>query len=250
VSTELPAVVTSVDLQSYAPAGASPPVFALFQQALAKGAEGAGAMETLYKLYSAEREHSARLGFARAMSEFQRTCPPVQRTSAAKIVTKGGAEFGYKYADFEQIAETIGPHLRDNGLSYAFDSDAAGDKLKVMVRLSHVDGHTETSSFTLPTATASAMSAQQAVGAALTFAKRQCLVSVLGLALSDPDPEGQADRTPITESQAADLEALMDEVKAQPSKVLEWLGVAEVREIPAKDFSRVVAALEARRKAK
>jgi hypothetical protein len=199
---------------------ASPPVFALFQQALDKGAEGAGAMDTLYKLYAAEREHGARIAFAHALAAFQSRCPAVPRTSTAKIVTAGGGGFEYRYADFEQIAETIGPHLRANGLSYAFDSTTDGANLSCKIRLTHIDGHTETSSFTLPTATKSAMSAQQGVGAALTFAKRQCLIAVLGLALSDPDPDSEQDKTPITDAEAADLEAMAQEVGADRVKFL------------------------------
>ena len=231
-------------------AGASPPVFALFRQALDKGTEGAGAMETLYKLYVAEREHGARISFAHALAAFQRTCPTVPRSSTAKIVTKGGASFAYSYADFEQVAETIGPHLRENGLSYAFDSTTDGANLTCTIRLSHIDGHTETSSFTLPTATASAMSSQQAVGAALTFAKRQCLVAVLGLALSDPDPDGEQDKTAITDAEAADLEALAQEVGADRVKFLGWLGVESFAAIPARNYKRAVGALQAKRRAK
>lgn len=234
-----------------APSNASPPVFALFQQALDKGAEGAGAMETLYKLYSAEREHGARIAFAHALAAFQSACPAVPKTSKAKIITGGGSGgFEYSYADFEQIVETITPHLRENGLSYAFDSTTDGANLSCKIRLTHIDGHTETSSFTLPTATKSAMSAQQAVGAALTFAKRQCLVAVLGLALSDPDPDGEQDKTPVTESQAADLEALAVEVGADRVKFLAFIGVESFAAIPARDHKRALSALEAKRRAK
>jgi len=109
--------------------GASAPVFALFQQALDKGGEAVAAMETLYKLYAAEREHSARLGFSRALAAFQAECPPVPRSSKAEILTASGTKFGYAYADFEQIVETIGPHLRANGLSISFDSETDVDRL-------------------------------------------------------------------------------------------------------------------------
>lgn len=235
------------DRTQLAPVDASPPVFALFQQALEKGSEGAGAMETLYKLYTAEREHAARVAFSRALAAFQAECPPVPRSSRAEIKTRTGASYGYAYADFEQVAETIGPHLRKHGLSYAFDSETTDNALRCVCTLRHVDGHCERAAFTLPTATASAMSAQQAVGAALTFAKRQSLVAVLGLTIGDPDPDGAVDPTTITEDQAATILALVDEVKAPLAKVLAFAGAASVEQIRANDYARVIKALESKR---
>jgi hypothetical protein len=232
-----------------APAGDQMPVFALFERALDRGAEGAGALETLYKLYDSERDRSARLAFSRALARFQSQVPPVPRSSKAKITTNGGGYYEYTYADFEQVVETIAPFLRDNGLSFSFDSEADGNgTLRCICKLRHVEGHSESSSFALPTATKSAMSAQQAVGAALTFAKRQALIAVLGLALCDVDPDGAADPTTITESQAADLKALIDEAGANLKKVLQFAGVESVEQIRASDHRRVVAAVEAYRK--
>ncbi len=194
-----------------------------------------------------ERDHSARLSFARALAAFQSQCPAVPRSSKAKIQTRAGTTFEYAYADFEQIVETITPHLRANGLSFSFDSEAEADKLRCVCRLTHIDGHGESSSFTLPTATASAMSAQQAVGAALTFAKRQALTAVLGLALTDPDPDGVADPTTIDEGQQADLRALVEEVGADMVKVLAYARVKDVSQIRVADLPSIVTALEARR---
>lgn len=234
--------------ESNLPATVSPPVLALFQQALEKGAEGAGAMETIYKVYVAECERTARLAFARSLAAFQAACPPIPRTSKAEIVTNSGTKFGYKYADFEQIAETVGPHLQENGFSYAFDSEADGSLLRCTCRLTHVDGHVERSSFSLPTATKSAMSPQQAIGAALMFAKRQTLVAVLGLAMTDPDPDHEGDPTPITEAQAADLRALVDELGLDMTKVLAYAGASDVESIRAADYDRVIKAVQSRRR--
>lgn len=230
-----------------APTDASPPVFALFQQALDKGAEGAGAMETLYKLYAAEREHAARIGFARALAAFQAECPPVPRSSTAEITTRAGTKFAYKYADFEEIVRVIGPHLQRHGLSYAFDSSCERETLTCVCRLTHVDGHVERSTFSLPTTTQSAMSAQQAVGAALTFAKRQALIAVLGLALSDPDHDGAADPTTITEAQASDLWALVQELKLDPAKVLAYANAPDFASIRAADYPRVLKGVQSKR---
>lgn len=230
---------------------ASPsPVLALFQQALEKGAEAASAMETLYKLHVAEREHGARLSFFNALAAFQSECPPVPKTSAGQPSQAGGKPM-YTYADFEQIVETISPHLRRNGLSYFFDTEMhENGTLRVTCRLSHVDGHAEAANFTLPTTSKTpAMSAQQAVGAARTFAKRCTLMDVLGLALTDPEPEGAraSDPTTISEDQAFTIHALIEETGTDAAKLLAWVKVPSVEAIRAADFLRVVRALESKR---
>jgi hypothetical protein len=224
------------------------PELAIVRLAVERGGDVSAAMKTLYDLKVAEREHASRLAFADALARFQAACPAIPRTSKADIKTRTGTGYGYTYADFEQIAETIGPHLRECGLSFSFDSAVDGGALTCICRLRHVQGHSETSSFTLPTASASAMSEQQKVGAALTFAKRQALTSILGLALTDPDPDGAADPTTISEHDAANIEALIAEVGADKAKFLAYAGVAHIAGIREADKARVIAALESRRK--
>lgn len=222
------------------------PIIALFRQAIDKGADAAAAMETLYKLYAAERDHSSRLAFSRALTQFQSSCPPVPRTSKADILTKSGTKFSYAYADFEQIVETITPHLRDNGLSFSFDSACEADRLTCICTLRHVEGHCEQTAFSLPTASLSAMSLQQQVGAALTFAKRQSLVAILGLALTDPDPDAASDPTVLNQEQVADLSSLISEVNANMAKFLAYAGVSRLEEIRQADLNRLVIALRQR----
>lgn len=240
--------MTDAPLVVRPPRDSSPQVFGLFEKALERGPEGAGALEVIYKLHTQERDRSARLAFFEALAKFQAECPVIVRSSTAEILTKSGTKFSYKYADFEEVVETIGPHLRANQLSYAFDSEVDETRLRCDCRLTHVEGHTEVSRVAVPTETQSAMSKQQAIGAALTFAKRQALVAALGLAMGDPDPDGAADTSVISAGQAADLRALIDEKGAALPKVLAFAGVASVEDIRQTDYTRVVRALRSWKK--
>ena len=60
--------------------------------------------------------------FNEALAKFQTNCPPIQKTSTAKIVGGGGAAFGYKYAELDEIATTIAPHLAASELAFTWDS--------------------------------------------------------------------------------------------------------------------------------
>jgi len=231
-----------------APEPASP-FLELFQQAIAKGMDGVAAMETLHKLHTQERDRSARLAFHRALSAFQAACPPIERKSEAEIKTASGTSFKYRYAEFDEIARVVGPPLRDNGFSYSFDTEMDADKMEVTFVLRHVDGHEERSRFKLPTATKSAMSIQQAAGAALSFGKRNAMIAGLGIAVSDPDPDGAGDPSTISEEQAANLRAMIDEAPEAKREVvlrrfLSYMATASIAEIRAADFKKAVGALE------
>lgn len=232
-----------------APIEASVAVLAMMEKAMDKGPDGVAMLERLAELHDKMQRRNAELEFASALVEFQNACPPIPRSSTAEIVTKSGGKFGYKFADFEQIVETVRPHLHRQHFSFTFDSKTDGKTLTCTCTLRHVNGHSVSAGFTLPTDTASAMSAQQAVGAALTFAKRQCLVSVLGLSLTDPDPDQQGDPTTITPEQVASLKSLLEEVKGDPRKFAAIYGVERLEDMPARNYRGAVATLEAKRKA-
>lgn len=224
-------------------------VMDLFRRAFEAGGATPEALAQLVALREQIERRNAELEFASAMVEFQTTCPPIPKTSSAEIATASGGRFGYKFADFEQIIETVRPHLQRLGLSVTFDSSSDGKMLTCTAILRHVNGHSIQSSFTLPTDTRSAMSAQQAVGAALTFAKRQCLVSVLGLSLTDPDAEGGAGLEPISDGQCADLGALLEEVKADRPRFLKHFGIASLSGLRQNRYAEAARMLEAKRKA-
>ena len=233
------------------PQDESAQVMALFATALEKGTAGTEALAQLVELHDRVQRRRAELEFAANLVEFQSECPAVERTSTAKIATKSGAGFEYKFADFAEIVSTVRPFLARHGLSFTFDSKTDNRALTCVCTLRHANGHSVSSSFTLPTESASAMSEQQKIGAALTFAKRQSLVAVLGLSLTDPDPEGASSRdmTPISDDQAATLSALVEEVGADMGRFLRFLGVDSLGDLPASRYSSAVAGLENKRKA-
>lgn len=206
-------------------------------------------MEKLVTLHERVSDRMAAQEFAAAMSDFQRDCPPISRTSTANIVSQAGAKFSYKYAELDEIAKTITPLLSAAGLSFSWDSTVDKGVLTCVCTLRHVNGHKITASFIVPTDSKAGMSEAQKVAAALTFARRQSLVQVLGLTCADPDVDGAdpKSREFISDKQAADLEALIEEVGVERGKFLTWQRVAKMSEIRACDFAGAVAGLERKR---
>lgn len=223
-------------------------VFALFQQALSQGEAGAAALATLVDVQDRIQRRNAELAFSAALSEFQRECPPIRKDSTAKIASRSGSGYEFTYADLETIIETVRPYLSTHGFSFTFDSETDGATLRCTCILRHASGHRESSSFRLPTESASGATPQQKVGGALTYAKRQTLVSVLGLSLTDPMPEPAKPVHTITDEQAATLDALIDEVHADRAKFYAVYKIEKVADLPATLYAEAVRLLEAKRK--
>lgn len=218
---------------------------ALISAAVDKGTDPE-ALERLFALHERVAERGARKAFIAAKAAFQAECPPITKATTANI--RQG--FSYSYAELDHIVRTIMPSLARHGLAFSWDSKTDGDTLIATCILSHADGHSESASFTCPTsAKTHAMSGPQQVAAANTFARRQSLVQVLGLTTTEPDHDGAEPMRgeTITESQAADIDALIDEVGADRKRFLDHFRVDSVESVRAADFGRAIKMLEAKR---
>jgi hypothetical protein len=205
-------------------------------------------LERLIALRVEEKERWAREEFFAALSAFQDECPEIKKTKDAEITTKAGGKYGYTFAPLEVIARTIREPLRNNGLSYNHTTDGAvSGILNVVCVLRHTGGHEERSVFPVPTGTGAAMSEAQKYGAALTYGKRQSLVSVLGITTAEDDVDGADPTDHITEQQAKDLDALIQDVGADRKKFLAWLGVAHLEGITTRQLQPAIDALERKR---
>lgn len=229
----------------------------LILAAIDKGAS----VETLEKLVALKErieDRDAARAFIRAMAAFQAECPLIRKKTTAKITTAGGGSYSYTYAELDEIVATIAPLVEAHGFSYTWDAKVeANGFLTCTIRIRHIGGHSETSSFSLPTDTKSAMSSQQKQAAANTFAKRQTLVSGFGLTTTDEDTDGaeprQMDPTTITEDQVVALEDLLaarnagkpkEKAEAFRARFLSHMDVDAIAKIPVGAFDRAVAALQ------
>jgi hypothetical protein len=223
----------------------------LMRAAVEKG--GVDALERLVALQDRMVQQSAAREFAAAMAAFQRACPPIRKTSSANVTTKSGSSYSYDYAELDEIATTVGPHLHVNGLSYWWDSVVSDDgkRLTTDCTVAHANGHSRKSSFTSPVeAATSAMSKQQEMAAALTVGRRQSLISALGLTTCDPDRDGvRAPEPKVTPDQVTILMDLIDKRPAGSyDGLLRWIGeqwgARSLDEIPASKFDWLKADLE------
>lgn len=228
------------------PAPSAVPTFIEMMDRMQAMALTADQMGKTLDLYERLTERQAREEFARAMAQFQKDCPPIPKTAKASITTRAGGSYGYTYAPLEEIAARTAPHLQANGLMYSWDGSEADGKITAICTVRHVNGQSVTSHFTASVETSAAMSGAQKHAAAMTYARRQSLIMALGLVTTDPDTDG-AGHQKITENQAANLRAMMDELKVAVPGFLKVFGVAKIEDMPQAKFQVAINLLEEKR---
>jgi len=223
------------------------PVDVLMEMAMSKDVD-VEKLERLIALQERGMERDARMAFIAALAAFQDGMPLLTKNKKAEIATRSGANYSYSYASLDRIAAEIRPLLTKHGLSYSWDSTTENGMLTCTCTLRHSDGHEVASSFAAPIEQSTKMSGAQATAATLTYARRQSLVSVLGLAIADEDTDARGvPADPISQSQVADLEALIDEVGADKERFITFLGLEDLSELPDTRWQEAKNALEAKR---
>ena len=221
----------------------------LMRLAVEKGADGVAALEKLVALKERVDDRNASHEFSAALAKFQQECPAIEKTSTVDFTGRSsGVRVRYTFASLEKIVEVVRPILTKNDLSFNWDSEETDKGIKVVCKLYHSNGHMRPATFSCPAESKAGMSRQQGQAAALTFARRQSLVQVLGLTTTEPDTDA-VPTTTITDQQAADLRALMDEVKANERRFLKVYGVESVDDLPAGMLHPAINALQAKRRA-
>jgi hypothetical protein len=204
-------------------------------------------LERLVDLAERMEAKQAARAFHTALARFQDKVEPVFRAKTAEVTMQAGGKFSYKYAELDDIVHAIKSPLHEEGLSYTWNTRVDKNMLTVDTVVRHVEGHSETTSFTLPIDNKSAMSEQQKYGAALTFGQRRGLSAALGLVTTSEDPDSpKLDPTPISDDQATVINDLLTETRMPLSRFLKYFEAASVDKIRAVDYQTAVGILEDR----
>lgn len=125
---------------------------------------------------------------AEALSNLQRDLPIVPRAETGEIkgTTKDGARYSYEYsyADLKAIATMLYPRLGENGLAFT-SAPTLNERGAFVLRykLLHTSGQVIPGEYPLP----SDVKSPQAMGSAITYARRYCLCAVTGVVTADDD---------------------------------------------------------------
>lgn len=220
----------------------------------------------LYAILREERAREAKGQYDQALAAFRAACPPVpKRTAHGQFsVTVDGVKRPRMYADLDTIQATIDPHLSKHGLSYRWgdcnigQGQADGKPLTLMTIacvLSHVGGHSETATATVPTESAAGASPAQKWMSAGTYCRRYSLIAVTGIKGCDADDDGQdagGDEEPgekITEQEARELADAIISAGGDKARFCKMFGVIGLSDLPKSKLESAWQAVEAKRKA-
>lgn len=157
-----------------------------------------------------------------------------------------------KYASYSALDKALRPIYTACGFSLSFDTGegAPQDWVRVLCYVSHRDGHSRTYHADMPADGKGAkggdvMTKTHAAGSAMSYGMRYLLKMIFNVAVGEDDDDGnRAGRGPtISESQVADLNALIDEVKADRAKFLRYLKLSRLEDMSVNAYADAVAML-------
>src|SRR5690606_35194749 len=115
--------------------------------------------------------------------------------------------------------------------------------------ITHELGHSERTTLSAAPDESGGKNSIQAVGSTVTYLQRYTLMAATGLAAKDMDDDGRKAEPAetITAKQLADLEALIEEVKADKAAFLKLCKLEKLEDMPAAKYPGAVKRLEAKR---
>lgn len=219
----------------------------LLEKALESGAD-LDRLEKLMEMQQTWERNEARKAYVAAMAAFKADPPELHKN---KTVAYGNT--GYKHATLDHVAAEISKAMAPHGLSFTWDVDTSvPGTILVTCIVTHVQGHSERVSLPGAPDTSGSKNAIQATGSTVTYLQRYTLLAATGLAAKDQDDDGRGSEPVeynITDEQAAEIDALFDEVGANKDRWYKHWGVEKTSDIKqGAQYDSVIKALEDQRK--
>lgn len=224
---------------------------------LARAVERGASMDQLQQLMDLQdrwEANQARKAFVAAMSAFKASAPEIEKDRHVEYTNSRNQLTAYDHVSLGNACRAIVRGLAQNGISHRWTVEQADARIKVTCILTHSLGHSESVSMNSAPDDSGGKNSIQAISSAVTYLQRYTLFAATGLAALDHDDDGRAAGTApeetalITQSQAAELHALAEEVRADPQRFLKYMGVERCADIKASDFNKAVNALRAKGK--
>lgn len=133
-------------------------------------------LEKMLEMKERMDAHKAKEAFAAAFAAASANFPT--------IPLNGKGHNNKPYALLKDILSATRPVLSEFGLALNFSIDS-GEAIIVTAKLMHKEGHSETTSITLPRDASGSKNAVQAVGSSQTYGQRYTAQAILGLSLGD-----------------------------------------------------------------
>lgn len=204
-------------------------------------------VEKLMILQERFEKRQAEKAYNKAMSEFKANPPQIIKDCQVSFKSeKTGHTTSYKYAELVNIVEKIDPELSKYGLSSTWCPKQENGKIGVTCRISHVLGHREEGTLWADADTSGSKNAIQAMGSTITYLQRYTVLPLLGLACSrDDDGNKASGKEFINEKQLSSLLDCLAAKELSEKKLLEYLKIEKLEDLPADQYMKAVGAINA-----
>ena len=220
------------------------------QSAVAAGKD-ADTVERLLAMSERIMDRKSNEVFWNAFHQARNEMPPIRAR---------GSNDGKSYGLLEDTQALIEPVYSKYGFSMVFWTEPSPiqDHLRIMCKVAHTGGHAEEFSTDLPLDATTMQgktnkTAVQAVGSTHTYGQRYLTEKVWNLRVLknplDDDGKGAGAVELLTDEQAANLQALWEEVGGDLAKFLQPYGCDDFEHMPQKFLPRAIRRLEQKRKA-
>lgn len=215
----------------------------LLSMAVQQGAD-LDKLEKLMQLQERWEANEAKKAFVVALSNFKADPPTIYKDKANK-------QYDSRYSSIGNIVNTTLPFLSKHGLSARWDVEQS-DTIKVSCILTHVLGHSESTSMSAQPDDSGKKNPIQQIKSTVTYLKVTTFESILGLASTDAntDDDGNGAVEYITLDQETVINDLVKESGANLTQFLKYLKCESIDTIPASSYSLAVKALEVKKSAK
>lgn len=206
--------------------------------------------DKLQKLLDMRRQYlsdEARVAFHRAMAEAQAEMQPVVR-DAENTQTRS------RYARLETIDAAIRPVYSRHGFRLSYDTEAAGDRTRVICIVSHIAGHSERYQLESRLDTVGAQgkvnkTELHGLGSTVSYLRRYLACMIFNVVLRNEDTDGAYQPRYINGEQCREIENLLIDTRSDKAKFLAFFKVQDVTEIIEEMLPRALNMLRAKQRA-
>jgi len=164
------------------------------------------------------------------------------------VLNRVNPHFKNRYADLAAIRDAVVPALSKHGVAVTQFTDFRDGNSVLVTRLMHKSGQWIEGAYPLTQQTN-----PQAMGSQLTYARRYTLSAIAGISADEDDDAEIATAnkkeptSAITAEQVRTLRAAINEVEAEEHLFVTYLKIDKLESLPAREFDRAMAALNAKR---
>jgi hypothetical protein len=143
--------------------------------------------------------NEAKKAYVEAMAAFKSDPPKIAKDQHVKY---NAVE--YDHASLQNVTSTINEALSRHGLTASWVTNQDKDKITVSCQITHIMGHSESTSLSASPDSSGSKNPIQAIGSTVTYLQRYTLLSLTGLATEEQDDDGRAS-VPEPEPEQIDL---------------------------------------------